>query len=125
MDQEQIQKIFAILQPVWPATGLDKAAIPAWTIALDGLDSGLLQAAAAEWVRASKWFPKPFELITLAKDIEAEQVKSGQRALPAPARQYIDPEQIRRVAAKCSEAGILNPYVEQMLAELDAERGAA
>lgn len=47
-------------------------------MALQGQDSGLLQAAAAEWLRREKWMPRPAELIALAEEI------GGPRALPAP-----------------------------------------
>lgn len=105
MNQQDIQKIFAILQPVWPATGLDKAAIPAWTLALDGMDSGLLQAAAAEWVRSSKWFPKPFELITLANDIEAEQQRGKPVQIPERTEQ-LSVSDAKRLIGKLLDMGL-------------------
>ena len=78
MNDQDIQKILTILNPVWPSSGLDKALIPAWRIAFQNQDSALLQAAAAEWIRTEKWFPRPAELIALANEI------GGPRALPAP-----------------------------------------
>ena len=128
MNQQDIQKVLTILRPVWPTNGLDKALIPAWTLALQDQDSGLLQAAAADWIRTEKWFPKPSELIALAGDIAAEQMRTGQRALPAPKASMSPAEQLatlRRCVAKAEQFGItLNPQVHNRIAALESEMAA-
>lgn len=86
------------------------------------MDSGLLQEAAAEWVRTSKWMPKPFELISIANDIEHEQRRH--QALPAPKRYRPSADYTRRVYAKCQAMGVNNPTVNRWMAELESERVA-
>lgn len=105
MGDMEIKKILAILQPVWPPSGLDKLAVSAWTLALDGMDSGLLQAAAAEWVRTQKWMPKPFELITLAGEIEQQQMQDGIRSLPEPERVQLPVADAKRMIATLLQMG--------------------
>ena len=124
MNQQEVQKIITILQPVWPASGLDKVTIPAWTTALQGQDSGLLQEAAAEWVRTEKWFPKPSELIAIARERAYQIHSANYQALPEPQR--VDPplEYKRRIVAKCREMGVNNPVVNQWAADIE-QRGAA
>lgn len=125
MNKHEVTEILAVLSSVWTNQPITAELQQAYFWALADEPADLIQDAARQLMKTSKWFPKPAELITIANDIAAEQIRTGQRALPAPVRQHIDPDQIRRVAAKCRDMGILNPYVEQMLADLDAQRGAA
>lgn len=64
-----------------------------------------MQAAAAEWVRTSKWFPKPFELIGLARDIEEQQMRDGVRSLPAPEYEPVTVADAKRLIGKLLKMG--------------------
>lgn len=121
MNKHEVTQVLAVLSSVWTNHPISPEMQQAYFWALADEQADVIQEAARQMMKTSKWFPKPSELIALAKEIESEQIRSGQRVLPAPVKQAIDPDQIRRVAAKCREAGINNPYVEAMLAELDQD----
>lgn len=87
----------------------------------------MVQAAAHQWIRTEKWFPRPAELITLANEIAEEQMRAGLRALPASTRTLGEElAQYRRTIAKAAEAGIrLHPSWHATLAQLEAESWGA
>ena len=138
MTETEVKKILAILQPLWPPTGLDKLAVPAWMAAMRKQDSGLLQEAAAEWMETpgQRFMPRPGELISLANDIRDQQVRDGIRSLPTPVQaEYVntaeDYERALRIEKMAAEMNItLRPSWHRLIEEAHAwqaaqERGIA
>lgn len=110
---------------MWPPSGLDEQAIPAWTIAIDGMDAGLLQAAAAEWVQTSKWFPKPYELISLANEIKDTQIREGVLSLPELEREYTPLAKLLQLKADFEAMGVQSKHIDRCIAEARIREGQA
>ena len=121
--EKQTKKVMVILYPVWPKGELAPEAITAYSMAFRGMDFGLLQAAAAEWIATEKWFPKPAELINLAYDLAEDKYAHAVRSLPAVMKpEHIntadDYERALRVAKLAVEMGInLHPTVMNLVRE--------
>ena len=105
-------------------------------MAFRGMDFGLLQAAAAEWIATEKWFPKPAELINLAYDLAEDKYAHAVRSLPAVMKpEHIntadDYERALRIEKMAAEMNItLRPSWHRLIEEAHAwqaaqERGIA
>lgn len=118
MTQPTLKTILATLSPTWPRNGITPEVIQAFTLALRGEDLSLIQAAAVEWVREEKWFPKPAELIIRAQIIASEQTRKDRKLIAGDDWQLAD---CLRIAAALQGMGMTNPHIQARIQQLQAQ----
>lgn len=78
MNRNQTTKLLTTLASVWSDETIDDAKINAYEWALSEMPYEIVEQAVKVWLRRSKWFPKPAELLDLITESAVPAVSSGE-----------------------------------------------
>lgn len=100
MKKHEVTEVLAVLSSVWPEKEITRELQQAYLWVLSDEPADLVQEAARRWMRTGKFFPKPAELIALARDVEEQQMHDGIRSLPMPQHTQLAVNDAKRLIGK-------------------------
>src|SRR5262245_27053476 len=78
MTKDETQALLSMLGSLWTSEEIDDGTIAVWHLALEPFPFEAMVRAGAQHMRASKFFPKPAELIDLMLAELAPQLSQGE-----------------------------------------------